>query len=87
MSIMKKEIIEGEGKPTGREYKGNPVFKTAEGKYYVEVGKARFHCGERQFDKLGTAKKKEDAERAEQTKRQDALIKDQRTLEENMSGK
>ena len=82
---MKKKIVtEGTGKPIGREFRGNPVFKDAAGEYYVEVGAARFYCGERRFDKLGTAKKVEDEARAEQTRIQDEAVASQMKMEESL---
>ena len=80
--MAKKEIQDNtEGRPIGQEFNGNPVFKTRDDKYYVVVGAARFYCGERRFDKLGTAKKREDEARDEQTKIQDEAVAKQMKTE------
>ena len=84
MIKKKKGTMGGVGKPIGREYNGRPVFKDEAGKYYVESGAARFYCGERMFDKLGTAKKIEDEARAEQTRIQDKAVEKQMQMEANI---
>ncbi len=70
------------GKSTKLEYNGHQVFIDEKGEYFTEVGATRFHCGDRGFDKLGTAKKIEDEKRAEQTRIQDEAVAKQMKMEE-----
>ena len=83
--MEKKEIATfEEGTPTNKEYKGNQVFKLGNGNCYVEVGRTRLDVTDRQFEKIGTAKKIEDEKRAEQTRIQDKAVAEQRKAEENL---
>ena len=83
----KKTNYEGPGKPVNREFNGRPVFRDEDGRYFVDSGASRFYCGERRFDKLGTAQKIEDEKRAEQTRIHDEAVAKQREEEKSVRAK